>query len=344
MRIALVSSYVPFVHGGYRNIVDWLESILMSRGHTVEKVYLPHVDLPEKILTQAVSYRALDLDGADRVICFRPPAHLICHPHKIIWFIHHIRVFYDLWGTPLRGFSDDDYHRALRKKIHQIDTKAFSEARGIFSNSRVVSDRLRHYNNTESTVLYPPVLKPEDFYCDGYNDEILYVSRVEHHKRQHLLIDAMRYVKSKVRLRICGVSSNDDYVRLLEGLIKKYRLEKQVSFENRWVSDAEKISMMSKCLMVAYIPLDEDSYGYPSLEASHSRKAILTTTDSGGVLELVSHGHNGYVCEPNPINLAEAMDRAYDDRGSTERLGHRAHLKTSEMKISWDHVIKSLLA
>ena len=32
-------------------------------------------------------------------------------------------------------------------------------------------------------------------------------------------------------------------------------------------------------LAVAYVPDDEDSYGYPSLEAAHARKAVLTASD-----------------------------------------------------------------
>src|SRR5262249_9066528 len=58
------------------------------------------------------------------------------------------------------------------------------------------------------------------------------------------------------------------------------------------------------CVVRSYAPLDEDSYGYPSLEGSHANKAILTTTDSGGVTELVTDSINGYICAPEPQVLA----------------------------------------
>jgi len=47
MKIALCSTYVPFIKGGLRNIVEWLADELKSRGHTVEIIYIPWVDRPD---------------------------------------------------------------------------------------------------------------------------------------------------------------------------------------------------------------------------------------------------------------------------------------------------------
>lgn len=345
MKIALCSSFVPFTQGGYRNIVDWLQMELIAAGHQVETIYLPHVDEPDLLLPQMAAYRWVDLAAsADRVICFRPPAHAIPHPHKILWFIHHIRVFYDLWDSPYRGFPDDEKHRNLRDILHHADTLAINEAKHVFTNSRVVSDRLAHFNNVDSEVLYPPIIQPERFHCKHFNDEIVYVCRVEHHKRQHLLIEAMRYTRTKVKLRLCGASSGDAYVRELMELVSSAKLQERVHFDNRWISEEEKVEILSECLAAAYLPLDEDSYGYPSLEASHASKPVLTTTDSGGVLELVTHGYNGLVVEPDPKALAGAMDQLFIDRAKTREMGLNATHRISELNINWQHVLARLLA
>ena len=97
MRVALVSTDTPFVGGGARHLVEWLEVMLREAGHEVERVYLPEVDAPDLLFTQMAAFRFIDLSAADRVICFRPQAHLVPHPNKVLWFIHHIRAFYDLW-------------------------------------------------------------------------------------------------------------------------------------------------------------------------------------------------------------------------------------------------------
>ena len=345
MKIALCSSSVPFCFGGYRNIVDWLQTELLAAGHQVERIYLPHVDEPDLLLPQMAAYRWIDLAAsADKVICFRPPAHAVPHPHKILWFIHHVRAFYDLWDSPYRGFPDDEKHRNLRDVLHRADTTALSEAKHVFTNSQVVSDRLRRFNDVGSEVLYPPITQSERFHCQHFNDEIVYVCRVEHHKRQHLLIEAMRHTRTDVKLRICGASVSEPYVRELREMIASSKLEGRVHFNNRWISEEEKIQILSECLAVAYLPLDEDSYGYPSLEASHASKPVLTTTDSGGVLELVKHVYNGLVSEPEPKALAEVMDQLYIDRVNTQQMGLNAAQRIVELNISWQHVLERLLA
>ena len=344
MKIALCSSFVPFVYGGARNIVEWLQAMLEQEGHKVERIYLPQVDAPDLLFQQMAAFRWIDLTSADRIICFRPQAHLILHHHKILWFIHHIRSFYDLWDSPYCGFPGDPKHKGIRSALHAADTFALLEAQHVFTNSRVVANRLRKFNRIDSEVLYPPVYRPERFQCNGYNDEIVSVCRLEHHKRQHLLVEAMQHTRTPVRLRICGTNSDSDYPKSLQRLIVGMGLQKRVTFENRWISEEEKVISFANCLAVAYLPLDEDSYGYPTLEASHSSKATLTTLDSGGVLELVQDGFNGLITEPAPEALAEAMDSLYLDRDMAEAMGQNGCLRLSELNISWSHVLKRLLA
>jgi glycosyltransferase involved in cell wall biosynthesis len=343
MKIALCSSFVPFVHGGYRNIVEGLRGELANFGHQVELVYLPQSDAPQLLLQQMAAYRWVDLsESADRIICFRPPAHVIPHPHKTLWFIHHIRAFYDLWDSPYRGFPDDDNHRNIRDILHRTDTEALKEATQVFTNSQIISDRIARYNGLTSEVLYPPVSQSERYHCKSFNDEIVYLCRTEHHKRQHLLIEAMRYTRTKVKLRICG-TGGDVYAQALHKLIAKYKLDARIHFDNRWITEDEKICVLSECLAAAYLPLDEDSYGYPSLEASHSGKPILTTTDAGGVLELVTNKYNGLVVEPEAKALAEAMDYLYSERAMTRLMGTNAVARIVELDISWAKVVGRLL-
>lgn len=344
MRIALCSSFLPLTNGGYRNIVEWLQPMLEEQGHQVEKVYLPEIDIPDVLFKQMMAFRWVNLDAADRIICFRPQAHLIPHRHKILWFIHHIRAFYDLWDSPYRGFPDDLKHRGIRDALHHVDNAGLREAKAIFTNSRVVSNRLKTYNQIDSETLYPPVFQPERFHCSGFNDEIVCICRVEHHKRQHLLVEAMQHTRTPVRLRLSGTASGADYPRSLSRRASELNLCDRITLDNTWISEEEKVAQLAQCLAAAYIPLDEDSYGYPSVEASHASKPVLTTSDSGGVLELVQHGINGYITEPSPEALADAMDRLYLDRNKTTVMGRNALERLSDLQISWPHVLQRLLA
>jgi glycosyltransferase involved in cell wall biosynthesis len=345
MKIALCSSFVPFVVGGSRFIVEWLERKLLEHGHEVERIYLPFVEDPHDMFAQMVAYRLIDLtESCDRLIAFRPPSYMLRHPCKVLWFIHHFRGYYDLWNTEYRPVPDSVTGRAIRDTVFAADNATLREARHIFTNSRTVSDRLRQFNDIDSEVLYPPLQDPERFRSDGYGDEIVCVSRIENHKRQHLLIEALRYTKTPVKLRLCGVTSFGRYQSDLEELTHRLGLEERVIIEHRWITEEEKAERIAPALAVAYAPLDEDSYGYASLEASHSRKAILTSTDSGGVTELVVDAVNGYVCAPHPQALGDAMDRLFLDRSRTAAMGRAAYQRVLDLGITWDNVVPKLLA
>ena len=336
---------MPFVDGGGRFIVEWLERKLLEHGHEVERIYLPFVEDPHDMFAQMVAYRLIDLtESCDRLIAFRPPSYMLRHPCKILWFIHHFRFYYDLWDSEYRPVPDNTTGRAIRNTVFAADNVTLPEARRIFTNSRTVSDRLRKFNGIDSEVLYPPLRDPERFRSDAYGDEIVCISRIEHHKRQHLLIEALSHTQTPVKLRLCGVSNFGAYKSELEALTKRLGLEDRVIIEHRWITEEEKTERLAPALAIAYAPLDEDSYGYPSLEGSHAQKAILTTADSGGVTELVIDAVNGYICDPQPQSLGEAMDRLFRDRSRTSAMGRAAYQRVLDLGITWDNVVQKLLA
>src|SRR5262245_12361074 len=343
MKIVVASSFVPFVHGGGRFIVDWLELKLREYGHQVERFYLPFIDRPQDLFDQILAFRLVDVSSAcDRLIAIRPPAHVLPHPNKVLWFIHHIRSFYDLWDSPYRFVPDNPSGRAIRSALIDLDTRMIREAKRVFTNSQEVATRLQHFNGILATPLYPPILAPERFRNDGYGDEIVVICRIELHKRQSLLVEAMRHVKTPVKLRLCGTSMSSAHLDEIAATISRHGLQSKITFENRWISEDEKVERLAPALAVAYLPQDEDSYGYCSLEAGHASKCVLTAHDSGGVLELIKDGVNGLVVAPEPMALADAMDRLFIDRIRTAQMGEANNRRIAEMAIDWTTVVDSL--
>jgi glycosyltransferase involved in cell wall biosynthesis len=176
------------------------------------------------------------------------------------------------------------------------------------------------------------------------NDEIVCICRLEDHKRQHLLMEALRYCRTPVRLRLCGLGTGVAYAGLLTQLSEDHGLADRVTLEHRWISEEEKAEYLADCLAAAYLPDDEDSYGYPTIEAAHASKPVLTATDSGGPLEFVINEVNGLVSLPQPQALAAAMDRLYEDRDASRRMGVNANARIAELHIGWPHVLERLLA
>ncbi len=345
MKIGIVSTAVPLINGGGRFIVDWLDIKLREYGHQVETVYLPFVADDAEIMPQMAAFRMMELESHfDRVIALRPPAHVIRHPRKIVWFIHHLRFFYDLWGTAYSAHLDTAANRALRAAIIAADNVALGEAYRVFTNSQVVGDRLRKFNQIESEPLFPPILSPEMFYAADYGEEVVSVCRVEHHKRQHLLIDAMAHTRTPVRLRLCGSSASPDYLNDLRESVARLGVADKVVLDFRWISEEEKARLLSTALASAYLPFDEDSYGYPTIEAAHAARCTITVSDSGGVPEFVTNDYNGYVTAPEPAAVAEAFDRLYMDRALARSMGAAARARIDELGINWEKVIGRLLA
>lgn len=335
---------MPFILGGGRNIVDWLQVKLLESGHQVEKIYLPQVEEPNLLAHQMEAIKALDLSAADLVICIRPQAHLIRHPNKVVWFIHHLRTFYDLWDSEYRLFSASEANLETRASVLLEDNYALQGARKIFTNSLEVSNRLLKFNGIESSVLYPPLLDTAQFVNQGHNGEVVYFARVEHHKRQHLIVEAMKFVQSNVTLRICGVAQSSVYAGQIQQIIDENNLQNRVIFRNEWITEAEKAGIVNNCLAVAYIPVEEDSYGYPTLEGAQASKAILTTSDSGGVTEFVQHNVNGLVAEPTAESIALALDDLFFNTQQTIDFGASARARIEQLGINWDRVLAELLS
>ena len=297
------------------------------------------------MLPAALGLRAVPVAGAgDRLVAIRWPAHLLRHENKATWFIHHYRELVDLWDSGYRPVRDDAEGRAYRRAVLGLDELGLAESRAVFSNSLVVRDRLRRYNEVEAEPLLPPLGGDlSRFRVGPYGDFVFYPSRVVPHKRQLLAIEAMIHTRSAVRLVIAGSPESATYADQLRSFVREHDLEDRVDLRLGWLAEEEKTALLSTCLALAYLPVDEDSYGYPSLEASHCARPIVTATDSGGALEFVVDHEQGLVCEPEPAALALAFDELYDDRTATERMGALSFARRAALGIDWDRTVHRLL-
>jgi len=345
MRVIIASTTVPFVQGGGRLIVEWTAEALRAAGHEVEELYLPFPTDPRAVLPAIVGLRALPLaDAADLLIAIRWPAHVIRHDNKATWFIHHYRELFDLWDSPYRALPADGEGVAYREALRRIDNLALGESADLFTNSLIVRDRVREFNGLEAEPLFPPLGgDTARFHTDSYGDFIFYPSRVTPIKRQLLAVQAMRYTTTPVRLVIAGSPDQAQFGADLVQVVREHHLENRVDLRLGWLSEADKVDLLARCLAVAYLPVDEDSYGYPSLEASHSAKAVITVSDSGGALEFVQDGVQGLVADPTPRALAAAFDRLYEDRELAQAMGAASERRRAELRIEWPHVVRRLL-
>lgn len=344
MRLALCAAQIPFLRGGAEYLCDNLYRELVQRGHEVEYVRLPFQwDPPQEIINSCLAWRLLDLTQSagkkiDGVIATKFPSYAVKHENKVAWIIHQHRAAYDLAGT---GYDHLGSHgrtgQIVRRKIHTMDGRFLREAKGIYTISQNVSSRLWRYNQLKGEALYPPPPLAGRYLSGDYGDYAFYPSRLDPLKRQDLIIESMKYVKNDLRLKIAGSGT---HLSQCMKLARDLGVKDKVDFLGQ-VSDEELINLYANALCVPYVPVDED-LGFVTMESFFSSKPVITGSDSGGSLEFVKDGVNGFVVSPRPEEIASKMDALFEG-GLAQKMGEKGFSEISDMKISWDHVVSELL-
>lgn len=344
-NILICTTHVPFTTGGAELHVDGLRRALIAAGYNAEVVALPFKWYPAtEIMRGAMAWRMLDLSAAngkpvDLVIGMKFPAYLVAHERKVLWILHQYRAAYNLWGTPFDDLSTYPEGVRIREWIKHCDNRFIPEARKVFANSRVVAERLRHYNHIESEPLYHPPPLADRLRPGEQGEYLFYPSRLEPQKRQELLIEAAHYLESPVKLVLAGGSADAGHY---EGLITKFGVADRVTLRG-FVSDQEMLDLYAGSLGVCYLPFDED-YGYVPLEGMLCGKPVVTTSDSGGPAEFVEHEQTGLIVEPDPRAIAHAADQLYSDRERARRMGQRGREKLLALNLSWANVVEKIIS
>ncbi len=333
MRILIPSIKVPFIKGGADLMVKGLKRSLLEHGHQVDTLYFPFKFSSEKYIIELIDFikkQNLDDLGIDLVIALQFPAYYIQHNNKVLWLMHQHRAVYELFNKQDSTFLKDTILKLDNTELYHFNKK--------FTISKNVSKRLKRFNNIDSTPLYHPPADKDKFYCDDSLDYVFFPSRLEKLKRQDLLIEAMNYTKTPIKAIIAGSGGESgNYQHFINSLDLNHKVKLIGE-----ISQEEKFTFYANSLAIIYPPFDED-YGYITLEAMLSSKAVITCIDSGGVLEFVEDNYTGFITNPNPKELAQKIDWLYFNREKAKEMGKMGKELYLSKNISWEKVVKKLL-
>jgi glycosyltransferase involved in cell wall biosynthesis len=341
-RILVGEAQVPFVQGGAELHVRALIDQLRARGYEVEKVAIPFSAQPKAdLLAQAAAWRLIDISSSNGVpvdlfIATRFPTYFARHPRKVAWVIHQHRAAYELAGTPYSDFEHTEADVGLRRRLLELDRQMLGECRHVFANAQNTANRLQTFNGVGAAALYHPPPLADRLHAGRYDDYVLVVGRLEAVKRPELAIRALTHVPPPLQLVLVGEGS---YRSEAERVVREAGVAGRVTFAGSASGD-QLVDLYANALGVVYAPFDED-YGYVTLEAFLSDKPVITARDSGGTLEFVVDGENGFVCEPQPEDIGRAIARLAADRGLAKRLGQAG--ATRARTVTWDGVVERLL-
>jgi glycosyltransferase involved in cell wall biosynthesis len=341
MRIAVCETRVPFVTGGAEAHVGELVRELRARHHEVERISLPFKWYPkDEILAHAAAWRLIDLSESmgqpiDMVIATKFPSYFVRHPRKVTWLLHQHRGAYDLCGTAFGDFEHTEQDVGLRQRLIELDREMLGECERLFTNARNTAMRLEKFNGMRGEPLYHPPRLAGRLRQGPPGDYVLFVGRLEPLKRASLVLRALAACPTSLRLVVAGDGPlRSELAREAEAL----NLAGRVTFLG-WVEDDQLIDLYAGALATAYAPFDED-FGYVTLESFLSGKPVVTTVDAGGSLEFVEHGVNGFITEPTPDGMADALCRLARDRATAGDLGIAGLEKART--VTWNGVIEKL--
>jgi glycosyltransferase involved in cell wall biosynthesis len=346
MNILVLNNAAPFIRGGAEMLADELVRRLNAvDGIEAELLRIPFCWTPaERLIEEILIHRQFRLFNVDRVIAIKFPAYLVPHSNKVLWLMHQFRQAYDLYDRGQSHISHDERGAELIRIIKEADRQCFASSKKIFTNSPVTQHRLKNYNNVSGEVLYHPLNDPERFIGGEYGKYFFAGGRVGPGKRQHLLLEAMRFVGPNVRLVIAGPSETRAYADQLVDLVGRYNLNGRVELRLGFHDRSQIASWVNEALACVAIPFDEDSLSYVAMEACAAAKAVLTTEDAGGLLGIIQDGHTGVVTKADPHSLAAALGEMAGNRRRTVEMGRSAQARWRKMNINWEITIERLLA
>ena len=342
-RVLVVTSGALFVRGGHLTIAEETAAALRRAGHLADVIVTPQNRFGRQLSAYLATWltdvgETADGKPVDQVISLRFPSYAVRHPRHVCWLNHRMREYYDLWDRFVRGLGRKGRLKegVRRRMFHTLDRWLLTHnVTRLVAQSRTIQARLQRFGGIRSELLYPP--PPERPYrTEGYGDYVFAVSRLHPLKRLDLLVEAAALARNRsLSFKIAG--EGEEEPRLRER-IRALGLEGRVELLGA-VTDAQLVDHYARCRAVKFAPWNED-YGFVTLEAFRSGKAVVTAADSGGPAELVRHGQNGFVSAPTAEAVAAQID-ALGDRGLAERLGQAARRDAEAYR--WERAVEELL-
>jgi glycosyltransferase involved in cell wall biosynthesis len=334
--VIVCGAQVPFVRGGAELLQENLVTALRAEGHRAELVRIPVGWEKGRLFDAPLAWRMVPLD-CDLVITTNFPSYYAKHPRKVSWLTHQHRGAYDAADAAWSDFGYDDISLETQRLLGEWDNRALEEHSSIYTISQVVTDRLARFNGLSSTPLYHPAPLHDRLHEGPYGDYVFSPTRLENNKRPQLTVEALAHCDPSVRGVVAGRGSMLDE---LATLAARVGVDDRLELAG-FVSDERLVELYAGCLAVVYPPADED-YGYVTLQAFKAGKPVITAKDSGGVLEWVEDGVNGFITDGTPEAIGEAIDKLAADRELAARMGAAGRDRVGGM--SWRPVVEKLLA
>jgi glycosyltransferase involved in cell wall biosynthesis len=344
MKILVLTSSAPLWHDGADELCAHLVHHLHEQDIEAEALRIPFTCEPaERLLEEMLIAHSLQLSNVDRVIALTFPSYLIPHTNKVVWLLRQHRQVYDLFEAGRSNVPGTPAGDRIRHAVRRADDLAFVHAKKIYASTKTAASRLRQYNGFDATVLPPPVNDPELFAGADSQGYVVVSGRINAEQRQTLLVRALRYAP-KVRLVVAGPPDTAQDRVDLARVVAHEDVADRVRLDIRSLPRREHADLINRSLAVAYVPSDEDSLSTVAMEAFLAGKPVITTSDGGGLAELIDHGQTGYVAAPTTRALGAVLRQVAESKTRAAEMGLAGRQRLAAKNLDWSSTIQRLLA
>ncbi len=344
MNVLVLTTMTPFVHGRTEELTHHLVRNMKLQGVNAEAMRLPfRVNSSERLLDEIFLFKSLKIFNVDRVVALGFPAYLVPFDSKTCWLLDSHPQSYDHFDE-LEAVGEGEFRsRYIKNVVLKNDARAFRSSKRLFAGSEAVRTRIRRHHGIEPAILLPPLCDPERFISAGDDGYILAAGRIDGTQRHSLLIDAMKLLPSDAKLVIAGIPDSSAEVGRLREQVGGAGLEARVKLDLRALSRDDLAGLVGRARAVACLSVDADPADWLVMEAFEASKPLLTTTDAGGICNVVRHGEIGIVCQPSAEALAEGMAELLGSSSKAEGMGAAGHELWRSIEVNWSTTIEHLL-
>lgn len=254
----------------------------------------------------------------------RPETHHICymhHPPRYLYYYETAREWQKYW--PIRI-----YGHLINHGLRMWDFLSSQRVDQYISNSEETKKRVRKYYRRDSEVIYPPVSIPEKntLLFDPPKKASYYVttSRLARAKHIDVLIRAAN--EAKFNLKIIGQGRDEEYLRSIAGSTVEF-------LSNVHDDTFHELYQNAKAFLFASV---DEEFGIAPIEAMGHGVPVIAYA-SGGLIETVSEGENGYLYqELTPEALLDKL-RLYEKLPHEKQEEMRKKARNSAEKYSFEN-------
>ena len=265
--------------------------------------------------------------------------HLTWPPSYLDWFIYKLKKKIVL--TVHDPFPHSSQAHSIRESERKKSIKRINHF--ILLNSKQKGDFLRAYDlEKPGKNVYDSLLSRYDYlyiHADkikevDYN-QILFFGQIFSHKGVDYLLEAMEIVHERMPETKLIVAGSGKYWFD----INKYTDCSYIDIQNRFIPDAELVSMISSSALVVVPYIDATQSGVIMSAYAFNRPCIATNV--GALPEMVKDGINGKVIPPKDSKaIADAICQLLSNKANIDAFSRKIEDQYSKGELSWETIAK----